>query len=182
MIVCTMAATSFATAATFTVQETSKSSVFKVQYQLGQKGSVEVSILNNRNETVFAERINTTGSFVRPYNFSNLPYGDYTIVVKDDAGQYNEKVNYAAQKLVNYTYVTALPNQENKYWLNVRNNGQEQVNVRILTRDGILLFEQSVIVNGAYNSVFNLSKVKKNSAVTFEVTDGNNQTHTTTFE
>ena len=182
MIVCTMAVTSFATAASFTVAETSGSNVFKVQYQHGQKGKVEVSILNNKNETIFSEEIRTSGSFVRPYNFSNLPYGDYTIVVKDELGQYNEKVSYSANKLVSYTYMAALPNQENKYWLNVRNNGQENVNVRILAQDGVVLYEQSLIVNGGYNTVFNLSKVKGNSAVTFEVTDGNNQMHTATFE
>lgn len=182
MMVCTMAVTSFATAASFTVQETSKSNVFSVHYQYGQKGKVEVSILNDKNETVFSEGINSTGSFVRPYNFSNLPYGDYTIVVKDQVGEYNEKVSYSATKLVNYTYLAALPNQENKYWLNVRNNGQEEVSVRILSKDGVLLYENAVIVNGAYNTVFNLSKVKSNGGVIFEVTDGNNQTHTTTFE
>jgi hypothetical protein len=177
-----MAVTSFATAASFTVQETSKSNVFNVHYQFGQKGKVEVSILNNKNETVFKEEIKSTGSFIRPYNFSNLPYGDYIIVIKDEVMQYNEKVNYSATKLINYTYVAALPNQENKYWLNVRNNGQEAVNVRILSKDGVLIYEQSIMVNGGYNTVYNLSKVKRNEAVTFEVTDGNNKVHTTTFE
>jgi hypothetical protein len=61
-----MAVTSFATAASFTVQETSKSNVFNVHYQFGQKGKVEVSILNNKNETVFKEEIKSTGSFIRP--------------------------------------------------------------------------------------------------------------------
>lgn len=182
MMVCTMAVTSFATAASFTVAETSNSNVFKVQYQNGHKGKVEVSILDNKNEVLFTEEIKTSGSFVRPYNFSNLAYGEYTIVVKDEMGQYNEKVSYSANKVVSYTYLAALPNQENKYWLNVRNNGQENVNVRILSQDGIVLYEQSVIVNGGFNTVFNLSKVKGNSPVTFEVTDGNNQVHTATFE
>jgi hypothetical protein len=96
--------------------------------------------------------------------------------------QNTEKVNYSATKLINYTYVAALPNQENKYWLNVRNNGQEAVNVRILSKDGVLIYEQLIMVNGGYNTVYNLSKVKRNEAVTFEVTDGNNKVHTTTFE
>src|SRR5688572_16015049 len=75
ILVCAMAATSFATAASFTVKE-SKNSVFKVQYVSEQKGTVEVTILNKQNEIVFSEAISSTGSFIRPYNFSNLTEGE----------------------------------------------------------------------------------------------------------
>ena len=182
ILVCSMAVTSLATAASFTVKETSKSNVYQVQYLSEQKGKVEVSILNDKNEMVYQEAINSSGSFIRPYNFSNLPYGDYTIVIKDNSGEHREKINFSSEKLISYTYIAPLPNQENKYWLNVRNNGAEVVDVRILSQDGIVLYERSLTVNGGSNTVFNLSKVKRNQAVTFEVTDGNNQVHTATFE
>ena len=91
------------------------------------------------------------------------------------------KINYSENEVVSYTYMAALPKQENKYWLNVRNNGQENVNVKIFAQDGSLLFEQSVVVDGAYNTVFNLNKVKANQGITFEVTNGSGKVYTSTF-
>ena len=181
IILCTMAVTSLATAASFTVKETSNSSVFNVHYQNGQKGKVAIAILNNNNEVVYKEEISTKGSFVRPYNFNTMPYGDYTVVIKDESGEYSEKINYTAEELISYTYVAQLPNADNKVWLNVRNNGEESVKVRIFNQNGEVFYEESVLVNGGYNSVFDLNKVKRNQQITIEVIDGNNKTHSVTL-
>lgn len=180
IILCTVAFTSFG-ATKLSVKEAPKANVFNIEYQSTEKGKVEVSILNNKNETIYSEVISNLSSFVRPYNFSSLPEGEYTIAIKDENGTHTQKVNHSFDKVINYTYVGAVPNQENKYWLNIYNNGQETVNVRIINADGIVLFEQSVVVEGNYTVVYDLTKVKKNAAVTFEVTDGNDQIHSTTF-
>jgi hypothetical protein len=178
ILVCTMAATSFAAAASFTVGE-AKNSVFKVQYVSSHKGMVHVTILNSKNEVVFEEKITTEGSFVRPYNFSNMPEGKYTIVMKDQDGEQREVVNYSTEKVKNYVYMAEVPNQKSKYWLNVVSSGEETIKVRIYTTEGSLLHEEAVQVNGAYSAIFNLTKV--NQPVTFEVTDGNGKLHASKF-
>ena len=114
-MVCTMAVASLATAATFTVMETSNGNVFNVRYSSGQKGKVEVSILSGTNELLYKEKINSDGAFVRPYNFKGLPSGNYSIIIKDEVGEHNETITYSADKLISYSYVAAVPNQENKY-------------------------------------------------------------------
>jgi len=178
IILCTVAFTSFG-ATKLSVKETSKANVYNIQYASTQKGKVEVSILDSQNVTVFSEVISNLSSFVRPYNFSSLPEGEYTIAIKDENGLHTEKINYTFDKLINYTSVAALPNKENKYWVNIANNGRESVAVRILSEQGTILFEESVIVTGSYQMIYDLSKVK--GKVTFEVIDGNNQIHAATF-
>jgi hypothetical protein len=180
ILVCAMAATSFATAASFTVKE-SKNSVFKVQYVSEQKGTVEVTILNKQNEIVFSEAISSTGSFIRPYNFSNLTEGEYTIVLKDENGEQRQTINYSASKTNPFAHVIAVPNQEDKFWLNIVTNGEERMNVRIYSLTGELLYEHAEVVTGSYSKIFNVSKLNQLSVV-FEVSNGNGTVYTSLFD
>jgi hypothetical protein len=180
ILVCTMAATSFATAATFTVKE-SKNSVFKVKYVSEQKGLVSVTILDNKNEIVFQEKIYSTGSFIRPYNFSNLTEGEYTIVMKDEQGEQRQTINYTGAKSTSFAHVAEIKNQKSKYWLNIVNGGEEKMYVRIYSLTGELLHDQSVVVNGSYSKIFNVSQLNQ-PAVVFEVLDNKGLVYTSLFE
>jgi uncharacterized protein YfaP (DUF2135 family) len=173
---------SFAVTASFEVKESSKANVFTIQYQSAQKGKVEVSILNSESEVIFKETINNLNTFVRPYNFSNLPEGIYVIMIEDEDGQHMETIAHSFEKkTVNFTQVTPIPNQDNKFWLNVYTTESETFNVRILSEEGDLLFEEPISVNGNYKTIYNLNKIKGNNQVTFEVTDSQGQLYTATF-
>lgn len=180
ILVCAMAATSFATAASFTVKA-SKNSVFKVQYVSEQKGNVEVTILNEKNTVVFSEVINNNGSFIRPYNFSNMAEGVYSIVLKDENGEQRQTINYATAKTRAYAKVAAVPDQENKFWLNIVTNGEEKMNVRIYSLKGELLHDQSVIVAGSYSKIYNIIQLNQ-PAIVFEVSNGNGVVYTSLFD
>jgi hypothetical protein len=180
ILVCAMAATSFATAASFTVKE-SKKSVFKVQYVSEQSGNVEVTIFDKKNEIVFSEVISSTGSFIRPYNFSNLAEGEYTIVLKDENGEQRQTINYSTSKTNAFAHVTAVPNQEDKFWLNIVTNGEEKMNLRIYSLTGELLYEQAEVVAGSYSKIFNVSQLNQPSVV-FEVSNGNGLVYTSLFD
>lgn len=165
---------------TISVKQANKTSVFNIQYKNTEKGTVRVSILNQSNESIFTETLYNVASFVRPYNFSKLAQGVYTIVIEDKNGKQEEKIKYELNKLVSYVRVSQVPNKENKYWLNVANNGTETLTVYIYSKEGKRLHEQTVEVTGTLSMVFDLNKVKEQSVI-FEVVDGNNQIHTTTF-
>jgi hypothetical protein len=180
ILVCTMAVTSFATAATFTVKE-SKNSVFKVQYVSEQKGIVAVSILDKKNTIVFQEEIYSNGSFVRPYNFSNLNEGEYTIVMKDENGEQRQTINYSLVKSTSFAHVSEIKNQKSKYWMNIVTNGEEKMNVRIYSLTGELLYDQTVTVEGSYSKIFNVSQLNQ-PAVVFEVSNNNGVVYTSLFE
>lgn len=170
--------TSFATNVTV---KTNKQGVFSIQYKNTEKGNVRVYILNSKNQEIFSESFQNVSSFTRPYNFTQLAEGEYTIVIEDKNGKQVEKINYTRNKLVSYVHVSRVPNKENKFWLNVANNGTETLTVNIYSENGTRLHEQSVEVTGTLSMVYDLTKVKTAKAIVFEVVDGNNKIHTISF-
>src|SRR4051812_44176159 len=87
------------------VTHASGSSLIKLYYKSEKSGTVEVSILNQKNEIVFSERINEVDYFVRPYNFKELPEGEYTLIVKDESSKSIEKVSYRNEKVEKLIHV-----------------------------------------------------------------------------
>ena len=73
-------------------------STFRLLYKGAEQSDVKVLILNDENQIVFTEKIKNTDGFARPYNFSNLPEGHYSIQIKDNAGVRTETVNHQARK------------------------------------------------------------------------------------
>src|SRR5262245_60322404 len=88
IVLCTVVASFGAT--TVSVKEAGKANVYNIEYASTQKGKVEVSILNSKNETIYSEVISNLSSFVRPYNFSSLAEGEYTIAIKDENGTHTQ--------------------------------------------------------------------------------------------
>ena len=172
---------SIASFATHITVRANKEGVFAIQYKNTEKGNVKVYILNSKNQEIFSESFQNVSSFTRPYNFTQLAEGEYTIIIEDKNGKQTEKINFTRNKLVSYVHVSRVPNKENKFWLNVANNGTETLNVNIYSENGTRLHEQSIEVTGTLSMVYDLTKVKNAKAIVFEVVDGNNQIHTTTF-
>jgi hypothetical protein len=164
----------------FAVIPGTKASVYNIYYSSTEAGKVKVSILNSKRELVFTEVFNNVSSFKRPYNFSQLTEGQYTIVVEDKKGKQVEQVNYTMNKVASFISVTEAANSENKYILNVTNNGTEEVLVKIFSGE-TLIHSQNVKVTGNFGLVYNLTKVKSPKAVTFEITTSNGNTQTINF-
>ena len=62
-----------------TVTPSANAETYKLTYQGDETGKVTVSILDENNRTVFTEVLRDVTSFVRPYNFSELAEGQYSI-------------------------------------------------------------------------------------------------------
>jgi hypothetical protein len=157
--------------------------VYSVNYKTAEVGKVKVSIFNSENKMIFTEVLNNIGSFKRPYNFSELTEGEYTIVVADKNGNQVEKVNYLKNKITSLVTVAQVANADHKYKLNVANNGTEVVSVRIYDNVKGLLYEESMEVTGNHSMIYNLSKVKPapNAIIIFEVVTSNGKTETVMF-
>ncbi len=183
VIACVMM--SFAAAANptlFSVTPTASTKVFNINYKAVGSGTVKISIFNSDNELVFTEALSGVTSFVRPYNFSELSEGEYTIVVADKNGKLAEKVNYASNKIESFISVSEIANAENKYALNVSNNGTEDVFVRIYNSENTLLHEQAVKVTGSFGLIYDLNKVKSEAnSITFEVATSSGKFEKITF-
>lgn len=163
------------------VSVVSEENVFTIQYNNTEKNNVRVSILNNKNQEIFSESFYHVTSFKRPYNFSQLAEGEYTIVIEDKNGKQTEKISYHLNKVVSYVHVARIPKKDNKFWLNVANNGMEVLSVRIFDQDGNEIHSQSLEVNGTMSTVYNLNAIKNIKSVSFEVIDGSGKMHKATF-
>jgi len=167
------AASFAASVSSLTITPASKESVFNVHYKSNQVGTVKVSILDSNNAVVYFEVLNNVGSFVRPYNFTELTEGEYTVVVEGNGVKQAEKVNYATAKVTSFAMVTGVENQKNKYLLNVTSKDNQNVTVRIYSNDGSLLHEQTIEVKENAAIIYDLNKVKSiDATVTFEISAG----------
>jgi hypothetical protein len=171
-----------ATPVSMTVTATS-ANVFKISYRAEVAENVKISIYDNNNQLVFVEVLSNVASFVRPYNFTEMSEGQYTIVVANKNGKQAEKVIYTANKIESFISVSEVANAENKYMLNVTNNGSEDVFVRIFNNENTLVHEQSVKVTGSFGLIYNLNNVKSatDSTVTFEVSTSSGKFEKITF-
>lgn len=141
----------------------------KLFYKGTKQTDVKVSIYNAANTLVYSETIKNVDGFVRPYNFTNLEEGEYSIELLGENGRQVERVIYKlgkVEKLANVMHVTGEPN---KYILSVANKGQDVLTIRIYGDKGVLLYSQTQNVNGDFAQVYNLDKYK--GGLTFEVSD-----------
>jgi hypothetical protein len=141
----------------------------KLFYKGTKQTDVKVSIYNATNTLVYSETIKNVDGFVRPYNFTNLEEGEYSIELLGENGRQVERVIYKlgkVQKLANVMHVTGEPN---KYILTVANKGQDVLTIKIYGDKGVLLYSKTEEVNGDFAQVYNLDKY--NGGLTFEVSD-----------
>jgi hypothetical protein len=141
--------------------------VYKLVYKTTGAGKVKVSIYDENRDLIFTETLTNVESFIRPYNFSNLSQGDYTIVVEDKTGKTEEKVAYYFKKVESAVEVTKIANEANKYLLSVENKETDLIDVKILDAERNILHEESMTVNGKFSVIYNLTTIK--GEITFEV-------------
>ncbi|MFD1000375.1 hypothetical protein ACFQ21_13715 [Ohtaekwangia kribbensis] len=141
----------------------------KLFYKGTKQTDVKVSIYNAANTLVYSETIKNVDGFVRPYNFTNLEEGEYSIELLGENGRQVERVIYKlgkVEKLANVMHVTG---ETNKYILTVANKGQDVLTIKIYGDKGVLLYSKTEEVNGDFAQVYNLDKY--NGGLTFEVSD-----------
>jgi hypothetical protein len=163
------------------VPSTTTAQVYNVHYKSAVAGRVKVSIINNNDQVVYTEVLNNIASFVRPYNFSQLEEGQYTVVVEDKNGKQVEKVDYKLDKIVSFVKVTGVVDMPGKYILNVATNGNDEVSVRIYSGETLLHTEQ-VTVKNEFAVVYNLNQVmSSDKAITFEINTASGKKEVVTF-
>lgn len=157
--------------------------IFTLHYQTPSAGNVKVSILDRNNEVVFAELITESGSFTRPYNFSQLAKGEYKIIVQDRSGRQEHIVKYGINDNKSYIKISEMNKEESRFVLNIGTSAEETVTVRIYDNANGLVHEQEIEVNGNYGLIYNLSKVRSSqkSIVMFEVSTSAGQVQTAMF-
>jgi hypothetical protein len=151
---------------------------FKVFYQGAQSGTVKVFISNVKGEIVFAETMRRTENFMRPYNFSSLPAGEYTITVIDEDGKRSHKITHSIERNERVASLSRV-RDGGKYLLTVPNVGQEALTIRIFDESNGLLYSNTEVIEGNFAKLYNLLYVS--GAITFEISDQSGKTNRLTY-
>jgi len=132
----------------------------KLFYRGEESGTVKVTIYNEKGRVVYSETMLDTEDFMRPYNFSALPSGVYTIELVDAHGTNVRKVEHALPDRKIVARVTRLSEGNHKYMLSVPENGSNKLTVRIYDDYNRLLYEGTEQLEGDFAKVYNLGAFK----------------------
>jgi hypothetical protein len=150
-------------------------SLVRLYYRAEQSGNVKVAIYNDRNQFVFGETIRNTEQFMRPYNFSFLPEGNYTIELSGGNSKYTEKVKHSFSSNDTSIKLPArlarVSSGGNRYLLMVPNKGHNALTVKIFDERNNLLYNRTETIHDDFAKVYNLGRFTGNH--TFEIVDSN---------
>lgn len=153
---------------------TKSGSLVKLFYKGAKDCNVKVTITNSENQVVFEELIRHVDGFMRPYNFSKLPEGDYTIKLVDHLGNKIEKISYRNGKIERLANLIRISGGEDRYLLTISNKGKDKFGVNIYDDKGDLLYTHSEEADGDFAKVYDLSKVSEKFS--FVITDKSGST------
>jgi hypothetical protein len=148
-----------------------KGTTYKLYYNGSQQMDVSVSIRDASDRIVFKEVIEAVDGFVRPYNFSRLTEGDYTIEIKDGNGLRTEKIRYEKADETKFANIFKVTGAEHKYLLMISNKAASSFTIRILDGSDNIIYSQMEKIDGDFAKVYNLERFI--GKVSFEITDDN---------
>ena len=143
--------------------------VVKLFYRGEQSGKVKVTIFNERGDVIYREVLANTDQFMRPYNFSSLPEGEYTIELRDEQGRRVEQVDHKFASEKRTAHLTRLSGPKNRFMLAVPNEGEDDLRIRIMDDRNAVLYEETQHVIGDFAKVYNLHHLTGEHV--FEVSD-----------
>ena len=152
-------------------------STFKLFYKGAEQSDVKVLILNDENQIVFTEKIKNTDGFARPYNFSNLPEGHYSIQIKDNAGVRTETVSHQIEREEKTMHLLRLDGT-GKYVLSVPSQGKQDLSIMIFNDLNEVLYQSEEKITGDFARIYNLGD--QTSKFRFVVSDGKGLTKSVT--
>lgn len=130
--------------------------------------NTRIVIRNEAGHTIFSEMIRNQCSFVRPYNFAQLPYGAYTITSINEEGKKVTTINHqpVPEKEIKFN---VLKRNDNKYLLQVPATGLSKIRITIYTGAGEV-YSDTVKPTGDFSCMYTINDMPFSETVRFEVT------------
>ena len=75
-----------------------KEDSFKLIYQGTKKGNVSIQWIDNNSQVLYKENLKSSESFVKQYDLTTLPDGEYTIKLKADDYEFTKEVVLGVDK------------------------------------------------------------------------------------
>lgn len=115
---------------------------------------LHVFIYNEKNREIFKETIRSKNGIKKPYNISNLPYGEYRFEIRVADEIVIQKVNHKAPDIVKLLVV---PMGKSKFRMMVMGPAYKDFEILIYdVRRNRLLFQENIHQNGNVGRIFDL--------------------------
>ena len=156
---------------------------YKLIYTKKTHAKVGVQIFDESGKLLFSEQIRNKEGFIRPYNFSELDYGLYTMVITDAKEKVTQKVTHGEKRgsdnkaFLQLIKMKELPEKNGVYHLTIVNQGKAEANINVKNDDNEVVFSSTEELNGNYGKLFNLKDLKRGGS--FEISLRN---ETVTFD
>lgn len=162
-----LAASQATLAAELVVVAEAENGLFHIKYTDERTCNTRMIIKDADGNRIFSEVIRNQCSFIRPYNFSQLPYGRYTIIATNE---YNEKVTYVDHRPEPEVRVQhrIIKMADGRYLLQIPKADVTRVQVSIKT-DQELLYFKNVKLTGDFACIYNIKNLPDSTPVKFEV-------------
>jgi len=141
----------------------------RVIYSTEKLSLVHVRIFNTSGKEVFSDVIKGKASFSRLYNLTNLPQGEYRLVMEDENGVREELFSTREKNKVEVLSTTIYSKKLQRCLVTFYSQGDADVNVTLLDSDKNILASDVVSVNGQAARAFKLDRV--GGPITVEVSD-----------
>lgn len=151
----------------------------KVFYKSEKIAKVKVTIYNQAGEKVFFEEVKSRLGFIRPYNLSRLPKGNYNVVLEDENGTSEKIISNVKESAQVLATIINARKAHNKCMVALYSKGETDVKVRLLDENENELAVEYCTVNGQSSKLFNLEDYK--GTVFVEVSDTNGILKSTTL-
>ena len=143
--------------------------IFKVIYKSNDLADVKVTISNALGEKVFSEELISVHGFIRPYNFAELPKGDYMICVTDVDGKKTEKICFDEQGAVGGKkwagHIGRVEGDHRKVMVAVPKQKTNDFSVHVYDKDDQLVYTEDQKLDNEYARVFNLKELEPGATV-----------------
>lgn len=149
------------------VLSSADSEIFKVIYQGNTEGQVMLQVADRQGNIILTETTNGIQRFMRPVNFSGMPYGMYAITVKDASGVQTQYISYQANAGIEKVTASEFAAQihiarlkDGKYLFTAASKTKGTINVTILDENNNVLQENKFTVANALALVYNFKSVE----------------------
>lgn len=156
---------------------------YNLVYQSETPGKVKVDIINERGKLVLRDRIFNKNGFSRPYNFTELPAGIYTLKVSNGDQFLTETFDYKPRIVNQNLEISAarVGDNQNKIKLTVKGIRNDRIKVNIYNRFNRLVAEDEIEAQRCFSRIYDLCRYGCDR-FTFEVVDKNNEINTVVCE
>jgi hypothetical protein len=154
-------------------------STFKVFYKGTSLSKVVINIYSNNKVKVFSDNLGKQDSFVRPYNFSQLPEGEYTIELTDETGKQVQRVQYRNGKIEKLASLIKVSGEGDKYLLMVPSEGADVLDIEISDAAGEVIYRSKEKIEGDFARVYDLKSLS--GIFELSITDSKGVTKTISY-